>query len=243
MQVSEPVIAFKEGPYMFDLQTAIQQAKHVTFMTGAGVSTASGIPDYRSKGGLYADQADPEYALSIDNLQAHHEDFHKFVVNNMYFPAAKPNVIHEKMATITNQKGTIVTQNVDGLDRKAGAEHVVEFHGNLYRIYCQTCHKHFDYETYLKSDVHAADGGILRPDIVLYGEPINPDTVSAAIEAISTADLLIVVGTSFVVYPFAGLIGYAQPEATIVAVNREKSHCRKARIWCRGMRWTYLRSW
>lgn len=160
MQVSEPVIAFKEGPYMFDLQTAIQQAKHVTFMTGAGVSTASGIPDYRSKGGLYADQVDPEYALSIDNLQAHHEDFHKFVVNNMYFPAAKPNVIHEKMATITNQKGTIVTQNVDGLDRKAGAEHVVEFHGNLYRIYCQTCHKHFDYETYLKSDIHAADGGI-----------------------------------------------------------------------------------
>ena len=100
---------------MFDLQTAIQQAKHVTFMTGAGVSTASGIPDYRSKGGLYADQVDPEYALSIDNLQAHHEDFHKFVVNNMYFPAAKPNVIHEKMATITNQKGTIVTQNVDGV--------------------------------------------------------------------------------------------------------------------------------
>ena len=83
---------------MFDLQTAIQQAKHVTFMTGAGVSTASGIPDYRSKGGLYADQVDPEYALSIDNLQAHHEDFHKFVVNNMYFPAAKPNVIHERRA-------------------------------------------------------------------------------------------------------------------------------------------------
>lgn len=207
---------------MFDLQTAVTQAKYVTFMTGAGVSTASGIPDYRSKGGLYADKVDPEYALSIDNLQAHHEDFHEFVVNNMYYPDAKPNVIHEKMAAISNQKGAIVTQNVDGLDRQAGAKHVVEFHGNLYRIYCQQCHQHFDYQTYLKSDVHAADGGILRPDIVLYGEPINPDTVSAAINAIASADLLIVVGTSFVVYPFAGLIGYAQPDATIVAVNREQ---------------------
>ena len=140
----------------------------------------------------------------------------------MYYPDAKPNVIHEKMAAISNQKGAIVTQNVDGLDRQAGAKHVVEFHGNLYRIYCQQCHQHFDYQTYLKSDVHAADGGILRPDIVLYGEPINPDTVSAAINAIASADLLIVVGTSFVVYPFAGLIGYAQPDATIVAVNREQ---------------------
>ncbi|RXT58783.1 NAD-dependent protein deacylase [Lacticaseibacillus chiayiensis] len=207
---------------MFDLQTAINQAKRVTFMTGAGVSTASGIPDYRSKGGLYADKVDPEYALSIDNLQTHHKNFHKFVVANMYYPDAKPNVIHEKMAAITNEKGTIVTQNVDGLDRKAGAKHVVEFHGNLYRIYCQICRKHFDYQTYLKSDLHAEDGGILRPDIVLYGEPINPDTVSAAINAIAQADLLIVVGTSFVVYPFAGLIGYAQPNATIVAVNRER---------------------
>ncbi len=78
----------------------------------------------------------------------------------MYYPDAKPNVIHEKMAAISNQKGAIVTQNVDGLDRQAGAKHVVQFHGNLYRIYCQQCHQHFDYQTYLKSDVHAADGGI-----------------------------------------------------------------------------------
>ncbi len=206
---------------MFDLQTAIQQAKHVTFMTGAGVSTASGIPDYRSKGGLYADQVDPEYALSIDNLQAHHEDFHKFVVNNMYFPAAKPNVIHEKMATITNQKGTIVTQNVDGLDRKAGAEHVVEFHGNLYRCYCSKDGDSIDWHDYLKSMYHATDHGIIRPDIVLYGESISQNALQQSMTAIEAADLLVIVGTSFKVYPFAGLINYRRPDAKLVVINNE----------------------
>ncbi|MFD1486134.1 NAD-dependent protein deacylase [Lacticaseibacillus baoqingensis] len=206
---------------MFDLKKALACAQHVTFMTGAGVSTASGIPDYRSKGGLYADSQRPEYALSADNLAAHHDAFHEWVVKNMYHPAAKPNVIHRVMAAITNEKGTIVTQNVDGLDRQAGAEHVVEFHGNLYRLYCQTCHQAIDYHDYLKSDIHSADGGVIRPDIVLYGEPIASEVLQAAVKAIQQADLLIVVGTSFVVYPFAGLIQYADPKATLAAVNKE----------------------
>jgi NAD-dependent deacetylase len=206
---------------LFDLKGAIAQAKHVTFMTGAGVSTASGIPDYRSKGGLYADAERPEYALSADNLAAHHAHFHDWVVANMYHPEAKPNVIHQALAKITNEKGTIVTQNVDGLDRQAGATHLVEFHGNLYRLYCQTCHQSFDYRDYLQSDIHAKDGGVIRPDIVLYGEPIANAVVQAAVAAIQQADLLIVVGTSFVVYPFAGLIQYARPDATLVAVNKE----------------------
>ncbi|KRN25914.1 NAD-dependent protein deacylase [Lacticaseibacillus camelliae] len=206
---------------MFDLKQAIDDAQFVTFMTGAGVSTASGIPDYRSKGGLYSDLASPEEALSDENLRDHHEAFHDWVVKKMYYPDAKPNVIHEKMAAITNRKGAIVTQNVDGLHQKGGAKHVIEFHGNLYNIFCQKCGQHFDYQTYLKADVHAQDGGILRPGIVLYGEPINPDVVERAIAAISRADLLVVVGTSFQVYPFAGLIGYAKPGAVLAAVNRE----------------------
>lgn len=206
---------------MFDLKSAIATASTVTFMTGAGVSTASGIPDYRSKGGLYADAERPEYALSHDNLQAHPAAFHEWVLANMYHPEAKPNIIHEKMAAITNEKGTIVTQNVDGLDRQAGAKHVVEFHGNLYRIFCQTCGQTTDYAHYRQSDRHEADGGIYRPGIVLYGEPIDGDVVDRAVAAISAADLLIVVGTSFQVYPFAGLIGYARPDATLVAVNKE----------------------
>lgn len=207
---------------MFALQAAIDSARTVVFLTGAGVSTASGIPDYRSKGGLYADGSErPEYALSDENLAQHHAHFHQWVLANMFHPEAKPNVIHEKMAAITNAKGTIVTQNVDGLDRAAGAQHVVEFHGNLYRLYCQQCHQRFSYDQYAASDVHAADGGIIRPDIVLYGEPIANAVAQAAVEAIAQADLVIVVGTSLVVYPFAGLLQYAQPDATLVAVNRE----------------------
>ena len=207
---------------MFDLAQAIQAATQVVFLTGAGVSTLSGIPDYRSKNGLYANKIRPEYALSHEYLQQDHTGFHEFVLANMYHPEAKPNIVHQVMAQITNQKGTIITQNVDGLDRQAGAEHVLEFHGNLYRIYCQTCHKFFDYETYKASDVHEEDGGILRPDIVLYGEQINPQTLNQSVAAIASADLIIVVGTSFQVYPFAGLIEYANPNATLVAVNRER---------------------
>ncbi len=164
---------------MFDLQRAISEADNICFLTGAGVSTASGIPDYRSKGGLYADSEKPEYALSDDNLARHHENFHQWVLANMFHPEAKPNVIHDKMAAISNVKGTIVTQNVDGLDRAAGAEHVIEFHGNLYRLYCQKCHQTFSYDQYQQSDIHAADGGVIRPDIVLYGEPINQQVAEA----------------------------------------------------------------
>ncbi|MCI2172466.1 NAD-dependent protein deacylase [Schleiferilactobacillus perolens] len=206
---------------MFDLQTAIDNAHHVTFMTGAGVSTHSGIPDYRSKGGLYANSGDPEYLLSADNLRDHPASFYDFVKTRMYYPDAKPNVIHEKMAAITNKKGTIVTQNVDGLDTKAGAHHVVQFHGTLYQVHCQKCGKQVPWQDYLKDMHHQEDGGILRPDIVLYGEGINQDTLIAAVQAVQSADLIVVVGTSFRVYPFAGLIQYAQPSATLVAVNKE----------------------
>lgn len=112
------------------------------------MSTASGIPDYRSCGGLYAACVAPETALSIANLQAHHVHFQAFVEHNMYTPAAKPNELQAKMAAISNQCGAIVTQNVAGLARLPGACHVVEFHGNQPRIYCQQCHQHLAYQTY-----------------------------------------------------------------------------------------------
>ncbi|MFD1430025.1 NAD-dependent protein deacylase [Lacticaseibacillus mingshuiensis] len=206
---------------MFDLQGAIDQAQFVTFLTGAGVSTASGIPDYRSKGGLYSDMVSPEYALSADNLRDHPDDFYQWVKAHMYYPEARPNIIHEKMAAITNAKGAIVTQNVDGLHTQAGAKNVVEFHGNLYRLHCQTCGQAIDYQTYLASEFHTADGGVIRPDIVLYGEQIAPRVIDAALEAVNAADLIVVVGTSFQVYPFAGLIQGVDPMTTLVAVNRE----------------------
>lgn len=207
-----------------DLSDAIKAANSVVFMTGAGVSTASGIPDYRSKGGLYDGQSNPEYLLSHENLQEHPASFYEFVKQNMYFPEAKPNVIHEKMAAITNQKRTIITQNVDGLDKKAGAKNVIEFHGDLYDIYCQKCHENTDYQQYLISDRHEKDGGIYRPDIVLYGESINPNVISHSVEVIRHADVIVVVGTSFQVYPFAGLIEYRDPKAQLFAVNEQVLH-------------------
>ncbi|WP_179394192.1 NAD-dependent protein deacylase [Lacticaseibacillus absianus] len=206
---------------MFALKTAIEAARFVTFLTGAGVSTASGIPDYRSQGGLYAGRDAPEDVLSYDYLQAHHQAFHDWVCANMMHPQARPNVIHTRMAAIANAKGAIVTQNVDGLHTAAGAKHVVEFHGRLDRLYCQTCGELVDPATYRRSDRHAVDGGIIRPGIVLYGEPIAPAVVEAAVAAVQSADLLVVVGTSLQVYPFAGLLREARPAATLVAVNRE----------------------
>lgn len=207
---------------MLDLQATIKAAKFVTFLTGAGVSTPSGIPDYRSKNGLYATQQSPEYLLSTENLQQHPADFYQFVKENMYYPQAKPNVIHEKMAAISNEKGAIVTQNVDGLHKATGAKHVVEFHGNLYHIYCQKCHQNFGYQQYLTSDRHAADGGILRPDIVLYGEALPEQAISQAVAAVNQADLIIICGTSFRVAPFSLLVNYAQPNARVIAINEEK---------------------
>lgn len=206
---------------MFDLKKAIDDAKYVTFLTGAGISTPSGIPDYRSKNGLYSGRERPEYLLSHENLVQHPASFYDFVKTNMYFPEAKPNIIHEKMAEITNEKGAIVTQNVDGLHTKAGAKNVVEFHGNLYDIYCQTCGERVSYRTYLENDHHQKDNGILRPNIVLYQEGIPQQALEGAVAAIEAADLIIVVGTSFQVYPFAALINYRQSDAKLVAVNKE----------------------
>ena len=210
-----------------ELKKLLAEAKFVTFLTGAGVSVPSGIPDYRSKNGLYKrKQYDfpPEYMLSHDNLLEHPDVFHDFVIHNMYFPEAQPNVIHQKMAQISNQKGAIVTQNVDKLHTKAGARNVVEFHGNLYdNIHCLTCGKEFDYQYYLNDYRHHEDNGIIRPGTtVLYGEGINPNNVEQAVQAVESADLIVVVGTSFKVYPFAGLLNYQAPKARLVVINKEE---------------------
>ena len=209
-----------------EFKELLAQAKFVTFLTGAGVSVPSGIPDYRSKNGLYKREKfnfPPEYMLSHDNLVKHPDIFHDFVIHNMYFSDAQPNIIHTKMAEISNQKGAIVTQNVDKLHTKAGAKNVVEFHGNLYdNIHCLTCGKEFDYTYYLKDYRHHEDNGIIRPGTtVLYGENINPENFQNAALAVQKADLLVVVGTSFKVYPFAGLLEYSSPKAKLVVINKE----------------------
>lgn len=209
-----------------EIQKMFDDAHHIVFLTGAGVSTPSGIPDYRSKGGLYTNDETnkpAEYYLSHDCLVNEPETFYHYVMNNMYYPNAKPNVIHEKQEELTREnRAAIVTQNVDGLYQKVGAIHLSEFHGNLYDIYCQKCGKHVDYATYAKSMYHENCGGILRPNIVLYGEGINEETVMQSLQAVQKADLIVIVGTSMRVYPFAGLLDYRQPNAKVLVINQEE---------------------
>lgn len=207
-----------------DLQTYLDQAQKMVFLTGAGVSTASGIPDYRSKGGLYSGKERPEYLLSRTCLAKEPQKFYAFV-KKMYYPKAQPNVIHQKMAQLA-QKGRakIITQNIDDLHRQAGTPEdcLVEFHGNLYEIFCQKCgQRHLSYQDYLASPIHIGCGGVLRPDIILYEEGIPTSRLQRAIVAIQRADLLVVCGTSLVVYPFADLLEYRQSRAQVVALNRE----------------------
>lgn len=204
-----------------ELQTDLQNARQVVFLTGAGVSTHSGIPDYRSKNGIYNGiSQSPEEILSTDTLMNRPALFHDFVMKNMYFPKAKPNLIHKKIAQICQEKGQLITQNVDGLDRKAGNQCVIEFHCNLYDIYCTKCGQKVSYEEYKKSYLHAHDGGIIRPGIVLYGEPIDQEKLRASVQAVANANLIIICGTSFVVYPFAGLLRYNNG-AKIWAINKQ----------------------
>lgn len=204
-----------------DLKQDIAKAKHVTFLTGAGVSTHSGIPDYRSKNGIYDGVSEsPETILSEETLYHRPEFFYKFVMDNMYFPDAQPNTIHEKIAEICNEKGDLITQNVDSLDTKAGNKHVTEFHGSLYHIYCTKCHQKVAYKEYANSYQHDNCGGIIRPGIVLYGESINGDNLSKSVNAMQNSDLVIISGTSFVVYPFAQMLSYRQPGAKVWAINK-----------------------
>ena len=205
------------------IQTAFDDAKHIVFLTGAGVSTASGIPDFRSANGLYSQNQNAEYYLSHRYFASDPEGFYEFCKKNLYFPDAKPNVIHEKQAVLTQQdRATVITQNIDNLYEEAGTKHLVDFHGNLYHVYCEKCGQTVPVEEYLKSRIHKLDDGPLRPDIVLYDEGIKQQNIIDAVKAMQTADLVVIVGTSMMVYPFAGLLEYRNKNAKVIAINRQK---------------------
>lgn len=205
------------------IQTAFDDAKHIVFLTGAGVSTASGIPDFRSANGLYSQNQNAEYYLSHRYFASDPEGFYEFCKKNLYFPDAKPNVIHEKQAALTQQdRATVITQNIDNLYEEAGTKHLVDFHGNLYHVYCEKCGQTVPVEEYLKSRIHNLDDGPLRPDIVLYDEGIKQQNIIDAVKAMQTADLVVIVGTSMKVYPFAGLLEYRNKNAKVIAINRQK---------------------
>ena len=205
------------------MQQLFDNAKRIVFLTGAGVSTASGIPDFRSANGLYTQDKNAEYYLSHRYFSSDPEGFYEFCKKNLYFPDAKPNVIHKKQAALTNQdRATVITQNIDNLYEEAGTTHLIDFHGNLYHVYCEKCGETVPVADYLKSRLHAKDGGSLRPDIVLYDEGIKQDDIMNSVRAMQSADLVVIVGTSMKVYPFAGLLEYRNPNAQVLAINQQK---------------------
>lgn len=196
------------------LQQIINESNNIVFFGGAGVSTESGIPDFRSVDGLYNQKYDypPEEILSHTFFNAHTEYFYDFYRDKMLVLDAEPNAAHLKLVEL-EQAGkltAVVTQNIDGLHQKAGCKNVFELHGSVHRNYCTSCHKFYNAE-YIKSSKGVPRcncGGIIKPDVVLYEEGLDDNTVSGAINAIKNADCLIVAGTSLNVYPAAGFIRY-----------------------------------
>lgn len=192
----------------------IKESSHIVFFGGAGVSTESGIPDFRSVDGLYHQKYDypPETILSHSFFLRKTEAFYDFYRDKMICPDAKPNITHQTLARLeqSGKLAAVVTQNIDGLHQAAGSKTVYELHGSVHRNYCTKCRKFYNIQTILESRgvPHCECGGIIKPDVVLYEEGLENSVVSGAIRAISTADMLIVGGTSLAVYPAAGLLQY-----------------------------------
>ncbi len=191
----------------------IQAAKKIVFFGGAGVSTASNIPDFRSANGLYQDQSlNVETLLSHRYFINHTEAFYQFYKEKMVYLHATPNPVHQYLAQLENggKNLSIVTQNIDGLHQRAGSKNVYELHGSIWRNYCMQCHQFYPLEIIVSSQrvPLCACGGIIKPDVVLYEESLNTEIMTQAIFAIEQADLLIVGGTSLVVYPAAGFLHY-----------------------------------
>ena len=206
-----------------EMANLINEGKKIVFLTGAGVSTPSGIPDYRSVSGLYTTTGlkKPEYLLSRRAMLNDTEDFHQFIMQ-LYQQDARPNVIHKKMAQLEKTKHvTVITQNIDGLHSQAGSINVIEFHGTLATCYCESCLETVDVKEFLKHYKHEGCDGIIRPDVVLYEEQINSINIKQSMRALQIADTIVIVGTSLRVYPFASLTGYASGNAKILTINKE----------------------
>lgn len=216
------------------LQTIIDEASHIVFFTGAGVSTGSGIPDFRSQDGLYNQKYDvpPEEIISHHYFVQNPEGFYRFYKDRMIYPDAKPNSVHRFIAECEKKHKSlgVVTQNIDGLHQLAGSKNVYELHGSVLRNYCEDCCAFYPVETIIESDgiPHCPKcGGIIKPDVVLYEEGLSDAVVNGAVAAIQSADVLIVLGTSLVVYPAAGLLRFFGGKH-LVLINRDATPYDKA---------------
>ena len=207
------------------LQKWIEESSNIVFFGGAGVSTESGIPDFRSTDGLYNQQYDypPETIISHSFYVKKPKEFYRFYKNKMLFPEAKPNRAHMALAKLEREGKVkaVVTQNIDGLHQAAGSREVLELHGSVHRNYCTRCGRFYSLDDILKADgVPVCDcGGVIKPDVVLYEEGLDQDVIQRSVEYISRADVLITGGTSLTVYPAAGLIDYYRG-SKLVLINK-----------------------
>ena len=212
------------------LRSIIQQSNDIVFFSGAGISTESKIPDFRSQDGIYQQKKYPypaEVMLSHSFYLKHTKEFYDFYFNEMIYEKAQPNVGHDALTRLMKQGKlkAIVTQNIDGLHQKSGSEIVYELHGSVHRNYCTRCGKFYDLQQMLKfrGGIPTCEcGGIIKPDVVLYEEGLDNRVMSKSIEAIERADCLIVGGTSLVVYPAAGLLQYFRGKH-LVLINKDKT--------------------
>ena len=208
-----------------ELRALVQNARSIVFFGGAGVSTESGIPDFRSTDGLYHQQwkYPPEVILSHTFYESNPEEFFRFYRAKLLSPNAKPNPAHYRLAQ-WEQEGrltAVITQNIDGLHQAAGSHRVLELHGSVHRNYCQRCGKFHSLDFILSTEgvPECACGGVVKPDVVLYEEGLDQTVLEAAVKAIARSDLLIIGGTSLNVYPAAGLINYYRGDK-VVLLNR-----------------------
>ena len=207
------------------LKKWIQESRNVVFFGGAGVSTESGIPDFRSVDGLYNQEYDypPETILSHTFYLRKTEEFYRFYRNKMLFPEVKPNRAHLALARL-EQEGkvrAVITQNIDGFHQAAGSREVLELHGSVHRNYCERCGRFYSMEHILSCEgvPKCSCGGVIKPDVVLYEEGLDDSVLSRSIEHIRNADVLIIGGTSLTVYPAAGLIDYYRG-TKLVLINK-----------------------
>ena len=205
------------------LKEMINSSKKIVVFTGAGISVPSGIPDFRSANGIYNTEYDglsPEEIISHSFFMKNPKMFYKFYFDKMIYLDAKPNLAHKYFAKIG---AIIVTQNIDNLHTLAGSKVVYELHGNVYRNYCMKCNKFYDLKDIDTTGVPKCScGGTIKPDVVLYEEGLDNNTIMGAIRSISEADMLIIVGTSLRVYPAAGFINYYKGDKLVV-LNKEKT--------------------
>lgn len=219
------------------LNEMVRECNHIVFFGGAGVSTESGIPDFRSVDGLYHQKYDypPETILSHTFFMRKPEEFYRFYREKLLVTGIEPNAAHKKLAELEKigKLDAVVTQNIDGLHQAAGSQKVYELHGSVLRNYCMDCHKFYRAEDLCEDEggetsekrmakalvPRCTCGGMIKPDVVLYEEGLDEETLSGAIQAIARADMLIIGGTSLAVYPAAGLIDYFRGKY-LVLVNR-----------------------